>query len=261
MPWPPTFTIDHEARSVILTAPPAGTSLTEHANQAFQAAVDKAIEDDLFTILHKEHSEYFKIVGATEFVQVERFAGPLFGIAGRGAHLTGYVRDQDGLKIWVAKRSRHLFTFPGLLDSTVAGGVKASDTPLTCILTESVEEASLQPSYVSSHIVPTGIITLANHNPSSGLFHSDMVYVYDLPMPANMVPVPGDDEVEEFVLMGAVEVMERMLKGEFKPNVCCVMIDFLIRHGVITEGMEDYEEICARLRRRIPVPMSANMKI
>ncbi|WP_147694989.1 hypothetical protein, partial [Vogesella mureinivorans] len=56
--------------------PASGSTLTEHANAAFQEAVDKAVDDDLFPILHKEHSEYFRIVGARELVQVERFDIP-----------------------------------------------------------------------------------------------------------------------------------------------------------------------------------------
>ncbi|GKU02225.1 unnamed protein product [Fusarium langsethiae] len=261
MPWPDTFTIDNEARTVTLTEPPSSSSLTEHANAAFQEAVDKAIDQDLFPILHKEHSEYFRVVGARSFVQVERFAAPLFGIATRGAHLTGYVRDNDGeIKIWVARRSRHLFSYPGLLDSTVAGGVKASDTPLVCIKAESTEEACLPPDLVSTLLEPAGAITLANINPRSKLFHSDIIYVFDLEMPSDVIPRPGDDEVEEFVLMGCGEVVERMLKGEFKPNVCPVMIDFLVRRGFVTgENEGDFEEIQKRLRREIPVPIESDV--
>ncbi|KAF7563130.1 hypothetical protein G7046_g1020 [Stylonectria norvegica] len=259
MPWPLTFTIDHTQQSVTLSSPPAGSTLTKHANAAFQEAINSAIDGDIFSILHKTHSEYFQVLGAREFVQIERFAGPLFGIATRGAHLTGYVRDQDGLKIWVARRNRNLFTYPGLLDSTVAGGVKATDSPLDCILAESTEEASLPPAVVSSRIKATGVITLANRNPRTSLFHSEVLYVYDLDM-TDLIPQPGDDEVEEFVLMGTNEVRKRMVAGEFKPNVCNVMIDFLVRHGEITaEDEDDYVEICARLRRKVPVPTSADV--
>ncbi|RGP76097.1 hypothetical protein FLONG3_5488 [Fusarium longipes] len=261
MKWPDKFTIDHEARRVTLTSPPSSSSLTEHANAAFQEAVDKAIDQDVFPILHKEHSEYFRVVGARSFVQVERFAAPLFGIATRGAHLTGYVREDDGsIKIWVARRSRHLFSYPGLLDSTVAGGVKASDTPLACIKAESTEEACLPPDLVSKHVEPADAITLANINTKSKLFHSDIIYVFDLELPSHVIPRPGDDEVEEFVLMECGEVVERMLKGEFKPNVCPVMIDFLVRKGFITEeNEEDFEEIQRRLRREIPVPIESDI--
>lgn len=259
MPWPSTFTISHAGRTVVLNEPPAGVSLSEHANLAFQQAVDVAIDNDIFTILHKTHSEYFKVMGAREPVQIERFAAPLFGIATRGAHMTAYVRNEGSFGIWVARRNRNLFTYPGLLDSTVAGGVKASDTPHDCILAESVEEASLDPDYVARNLQPAGTMTLANRNIRTDLFHAEVIYVYDLEMPMGMVPKPGDDEVEEFCLMDVQEVIDRMVKREFKPNVCNVMIDFLVRHGVVKEGEPDFEEICARLRRRIPMPTSPGM--
>ncbi|SPJ81605.1 related to thiamin pyrophosphokinase [Fusarium torulosum] len=261
MPWPKTFTIDHDSRSVTLSEPPSTSTLTEHASSSFQQAVDKAVDNDLFPILNKEHSEYFRVVGARSFVQIERFSAPLFGIATRGAHLTGYVRGNDGrIKIWVARRSRHLFSYPGLLDSTVAGGIKASDAPLACIKAESTEEACLPPDLVSSRVEPAGVITLANINSQSKLFHPEIIYVFDLDMPSDVVPTPGDDEVEEFVLMDCGEVVERMLKGEFKPEVCPVMIDFLVRRGFITKESEgDFEEIQKRLRREIPVPMESDV--
>ncbi|KAH6983322.1 hypothetical protein BKA56DRAFT_718693 [Ilyonectria sp. MPI-CAGE-AT-0026] len=255
MPWPASFAIDHGSRTVTLAAPPSGVTLTAHANAEFQQAVDAAIDGDVFPVLHQTHSEYFRVVGAREFVQIERFAAPLFGIAGRGAHLTGYVRAPDGsIRIWVARRSWALFTYPGLLDSTVAGGVKASDTPLGCILAESTEEASLPPALVRGRTRAAGVVTLATRKAQSGLVHSEVLYVYDLELPAGVVPTPGDDEVESFALMSCGEVRRRMLAGEFKPNVCSVMIDFMVRHGEVTaENEEDYVEICQRLRRRLPV--------
>lgn len=260
MPWPASFTIDHQDQTVTLCAPQSGVTLSAHANSAFQEAVDKAIEDDVFPILHQEHSEYFRVLGARAFVQIERFAAPLFGIATRGAHLTCYVRQPDGTpKIWVARRNRSLFSYPGLLDSTVAGGIKASHTPRECILAESTEEACLPPDLVSSSVKAVGTVTMANRNIRTGLYHSDILYVYDLEIPEDVVPTPGDDEVEEFVLMDCEEVRQRMLAGEFKPNVCPVMVDFLVRHGQITaENEDDYVAICERLRRRIPVPTSSD---
>ncbi|KAJ2958039.1 hypothetical protein NQ176_g11206 [Zarea fungicola] len=71
-----------------------------------------------------------------------------------------------------------------------------------------------------------------------------------------LIPVPGDDgEVEEFLLMDWQEVVRHMRAGDFKPNVCTVMIDFFIRHGLVTpENEEQYVEICNRLRRKLPMP-------
>ncbi|KAK5989273.1 hypothetical protein PT974_10783 [Cladobotryum mycophilum] len=264
LPWPSVFSIDDEKREVVLAAAPDGTTLSAHANAAFQRAVDDAIDSKAFPTLNGLHSEHFLLVGAREFVQIERFTSTLFGIATRGAHLTAYTRTPSGeLRIWVARRNKTLFSYPGLLDSTVAGGVKASDTPLDCILAESTEEARLPASLVASKVRATGVITLANRNPRTELFHSEILYVYDLELSGQgeEIPRPGDDdEVEEFVLMGCDEVKRRMLAGEFKPNVCAVMVDFLVRHGEVTpEGEADYIEICTRLRRRLPVPTSSDM--
>ncbi|KAL7785842.1 NUDIX hydrolase domain-like protein [Trichoderma ceciliae] len=264
MPWPAAFSVRHEKRQVVLSTPPAGASLSVHANAAFQEAVDAAIEGQVFPTLNGMHSEHFLVPGAREFVQVERFAATLFGIGTRGAHLTAYTRTADGeLRIWVARRSKTLYTYPGMLDSTVAGGVKASDSPLDCILAESMEEASLPLSLVGPRVRATGAITMVNRNPRSELVHSEILYTYDLELSGkgDQVPRPGDDgEVEEFVLMSCEQVEQRMLAGEFKTNVCAVMIDFLIRHGKITpEGEPDYVAICTRLRRKLPVPTRADV--
>lgn len=181
--------------------------------------------------------------------------------------MTAYVRssssDSSIKGIWVARRSPTLFTYPGKLDSTVAGGVKATDTPTGCILAEAAEEASLPETLISSAACrATGVITLANRNPRTGLFHSEILYVYDLELPEDVIPTPADGEVESFILMPVDEVRRRMEEGEFKPNVCPVMIDFMMRHGLITpesEGEGRYVDISNRLRRRLPVPLDSDI--
>jgi hypothetical protein len=249
---------------VTLAPPPKGASLGPYASAAFQQAVDAAIAGDAFPVLAGRHSEHFRVVGARDFVQVERFATSLFGIAGRGAHLTGFVRDPvgGGLRIWVARRSAALFTFPGMLDSTVAGGVKATDSPLDCIVAECAEEACLSGTDVRARVRPAGVVTAMGRHSRTELLHADVVHVFDLEMRADEVPTPGDDEVSEFLLMGCDEVRRRMLAGEFKPNVCSVLVDFMVRHGIVTpetEGEGEYVEICAMLRRRLPMPTMSDV--
>ncbi|KAG5928359.1 hypothetical protein E4U42_000805, partial [Claviceps africana] len=117
------------------------------------------------------------------------------------------------------------------------------------------EEAALPAALVADRVRSVGAVTLAHTDPRSGLHHSEVLYVYDLELPPAVVPRPHDGEVDEFVLMSCDEVRARMLNREFKPNVCPVLIDFLIRHAVITpESEPEYVDICSRLRRRLPVP-------
>lgn len=260
LPWPESFSVSDHA--VVIKDASTGVNQIEHVNKALQDAVDAAIDSGKFPTLNGLHSEPFRILGfgpRESIIQLERFAAPLFGIATRGAHLTAYVRGPDNQpKIWVARRSAHLHTYPSKLDSTIAGGVKASDTPTGCILAEAHEEASLSSALVQRLAKPVGVLTLANKNPRTELFHSEILYVYDMELPADVTPKPGDDEVEEFVLMDVDEVRRRMEDGEFKPNVCAVMVDFFIRHGVVSpesEGEGAYVGICGRLRRELPVPL------
>ncbi|PHH59443.1 hypothetical protein CDD81_3203 [Ophiocordyceps australis] len=255
MPWPPSFSIDHDERRVVLSAPQAGSTLTTHANAAFQAAVDAAIQGKLFASLNGMHSEHFAVMGARAPVQIERFAAPLFGIATRGAHLTCYTTTPHGMLIWVARRSRTLYTYPGLLDSTVAGGVKAAHSPLDCILDEAAEEASLPRGLVAERVCSVGTVTLANRNAASELVHGEVLYLYDLELPPALEPRPADDEVECFLPMTPHEVRCRMGRAEFKPNVCSVMVDFMLRHGILTpEAEADYVDLSTRLRRSLPMP-------
>ncbi|ROV88877.1 hypothetical protein VSDG_08945 [Cytospora chrysosperma] len=272
LPWTTSFTISHEDKTVQLTVTDPG--VVHHINDAFQAVVDGAMRlgTAVFPNL-TSHSEMVSIPGAktnfgdsTEPVRLERFAAPLFGICSRGAHLTAYVRDaedrqgggtSEGLKIWVARRGADLHTYPGMLDTTVAGGVKAEDTPLGCILAESDEEASLPYEYVQRHVVPTGVVTYVTQSRKTGQVLPTILYVYDLELEEDMVPQPKDGEVEGFYLMTVDQVTKAMLSGEFKPNCCLVMLDFFVRHGLVTEENErDYLEIVTRLRRRLPVPIT-----
>ena len=256
MPWTSNFQIDHEARFVKLNLP----SWTEkQVNQEFQTVVNAAIASDNFPALHGDHSEPYLVQGAAYPLHLERFTAPLFGIATRGAHMTGYTRSgtTGEMKIWVARRAPHLFTYPGKLDTTVAGGVKAQHTPRQCIIEESEEEASLPRDFVSSHAKSTGVITYMTRNTRTGATHPDVLFVFDLEMPESMIPHPNDEEVSEFKLLTVQEVKEAMFGDEFKANCNLVMIDFFIRHGIVTpENEPDYVELVQRLHRRLPIPTS-----
>ncbi|TQN68635.1 hypothetical protein CSHISOI_06808 [Colletotrichum shisoi] len=261
LPWTADFHVDHDERRVRLldTAARDGEADPGRAyTAAFQRVVDAAIASDAFPTLNKLHSEHFRILGADHFVSIERFPAPLFGISSRGAHMTAYVRTAEGgIKIWVARRSAHLFTYPGLLDTTVAGGVKADDSPFECIVAEAAEEASLPAELVREKALAVGAVTYVSMNRQKGTFFPTVLYVYDMELPESIKPEPGDDEVSGFELMTVDEVVDAMLEERFKPNCVLVMLDFFIRHSIITpDNNDEYLDIVTRLRRHLPVPTS-----
>lgn len=165
-----------------------------------------------------------------------------------------------GIKIWVPKRASNKSTFPGMLDNTVAGGLMTGEDPFECIIREADEEASLPDPLVRGTAEWVGnvtyiYITEAKHVGEDGYIYPECQWVYDLKLPVDVVPRPKDGEVEEFLLCDVDEIKRDLRAGKFKPNCALVMIDFFIRHGILTEANEpDLAAIKARMHRDLPFP-------
>lgn len=274
MPWTPHFHLSPPTarpRSVQILDP-SGTDPRGASNAAFAAVVQRAKDLGVFESLNKSKStEDYRIVGAKyPTVRVRRAAAPLFGIACLGAHLTMYTRSNskgegegkggEGLRIWVPRRSRNMSSFPGKLDSSIAGGIAAHESALECLVHEAAEEASLPESLIREKARACGTITYVGMTETGiedGSAVPGVLYVHDMEVDETVVPKPMDDEVEEFYLWDVSQVRDALLRGEFKTNCALVMIDFFIRHGIITQDNEpDYLEIITRLHRPLPVPLS-----
>lgn len=262
MPWTEHFLINHQIRSIRVNLP-TGTSVEDYSSLCtayFSELVKRAIDHATFPSLNGEHSEPFAIMGAKHPVSIERFAASLFGIVHRGAHMTAYTKSTDGYKIWVPRRSASLKAWPGALDSTVAGGVRAGESPFACIVHEASEEASLPEDLVRGETTPCGVLSYMSQPKqglATGLIVPVVLYTYDIELEHDVTPAPNDGEVEKFELLTVEQVMESMLQRKFKANSAMVMIDFFIRHGIITPETEaDYIEIVARMHRNLPFPTS-----
>ena len=267
MPWTSDFKISREpSRTIELLDNVEGKDTSSACSEAFSKVVNAAIDNDVFAILHKQHSEMSEFVGSNYPVRLERFTKPLFGIVSRGAHLTAYSMTPSGMKIWVPRRSAHLYTYPNRLDTTVAGGIKAGESPFETIVHEADEEASLPEDYVRRNALSVGVLTYISTSTEGdsgecGLVIPDTVYVFDIELEKGLVPKPRDDEVKEFYLMSVGEVKEALAAGEFKTNSAVVMIDFFIRHGIITnENERDFTEIVMRMHRKLPFPTAPKSK-
>ena len=226
----------------------------EAASEALDRVVRALVEEGVITRYHGERYPVTPSSRERAVCTVDRASAPHFGIRAFGQHLNGYVRRRDELLVWVARRARDKWNFPGRLDQMVAGGLPYELSLAENLVKECAEEASI-PEALAQEARPVGAVTYCQES-VHGL-KPDVIYTYDLELPAGFTPVAHDGEVESFELW-PVERLTATLResDEFKPNCALVAIDFLVRHGVIDPGEPDYLAIVAGLRRPATLPAS-----
>lgn len=176
---------------------------------------------------------------------LDRAAAPVFGIRNYGVHLNGIVRSRRGLQMWVGKRAMSKATAPGKLDHLVAGGQPLGLSPWQNLIKECHEEAGLDAALVAK-AKPAGALSYRCRFTDGQ--RDDVLFCYDLELPEGWQPRSLDGEVESFQLMPIEEVLARLRAGDdFKFNVALVIIDFLIREGLVGPDEPGFEEIIATL--------------
>ena len=181
---------------------------------------------------------------------IDRASSSAFGLRAYGQHLNGYVRTDTGIKMWIARRHLSRGNEPGKLDQMVAGGLPHGIALVENLRKECHEEA-LIPAELAARAQAVGTLTYCVAT-QRGL-RPDTIYLYDLELPAGFVPQQNDDEVEEFLLLPVDEVAALVRDTDsFKRNCNLVVIDFLIRHGLIDPEERGYEELVSGLHPRLP---------
>ncbi|KAF2188087.1 thiamine pyrophosphokinase-related protein-like protein [Zopfia rhizophila CBS 207.26] len=254
----PNWDLNDNDRTLTLTGGNNASERSDFIMKTFLAMK----ETRYFKVLEKWRDELYPVYGKDKelLFNVERCASPLLGVITYGVHLVAYVMKDYEMKFWIPRRARNKQTYGGMLDNAVAGGIASGEGPFESLVRECGEEASLPEDLVRSKAKACGTISyFCIRNERAGgetrLLQPECQYVYELELPEDVVPKPGDDEVEEFYLWSVQEVQEAMARGEFKPNCAMVLLDFFIRHGILTsENEKDYIEIVARLHRRLEFP-------
>lgn len=184
---------------------------------------------------------------------LDRALVPFMGVRAYGVHLNGFVRRPDGIHLWIGKRSADRRVEPNKLDNLVAGGQPANLSLLDNLIKESEEEAGMSAS-LARQAVPVGTITYCFEN-EIGL-KPDTLFCYDIALTEDFVPHNQDGEIAGFQLMHVDEALHLIKEGDsFKFNVSLVILDFAIRHGVISPDSEpNYEAMMSGLHA--PQPLS-----
>jgi isopentenyldiphosphate isomerase len=177
---------------------------------------------------------------------VDRGVAAYFGFRTFGQHLNGYVRRPDGLHIWISRRARDRRLFPGRLDQLVAGGLPWGISLEQNLAKECYEEAGIGPGLAASAVLVGAVSYFAQTAKGA---KPDLLFCYDLELPGDFRPQCTDGEVESFRLMPVEEVMEVVrTTDEFKPNCSLVVLDFLVRHGILEPAHPEYDAVVYGLR-------------
>jgi hypothetical protein len=185
--------------------------------------------------------------GAEPLFEIERAGLDPLGLPSFGVHCNGYVRDGDQVWVWVAQRALDKGTFPGLLDHLAAGGQPLGIGRRANMAKECAEEADVPPA-LSAGLVEAGAIRYRCALPDG--LNDDVIFCYDLELPADFVPRNTDGEVERFMLLPIDGVLDRLRMGRrFKFNVGPVILDFALRHGLLPRDDPEYDDVAAQLAR------------
>ncbi|AGA89574.1 NUDIX family protein [Thioflavicoccus mobilis 8321] len=203
-------------------------------------------------ISHRHGESYPVCAGGRDQARflIDRAAAPYFGVRAFGQHLNGFVRTAEGLKLWVGRRAADRRNYPGRLDHLVAGGLPWGVSLAENLRKECHEEAGMDAG-VADRAVPVGAVTYCRAS-EAGL-KPDVIYCYDLELPDDFTPACTDGEVESFALWPIEQVLATVRETEdFKLNCNLVIIDFLIRHGLIGPQDPDYLALVRGLRAPLP---------
>jgi hypothetical protein len=243
--WPDVFRV--EAGEVTWVYP-----LTdfEDRNQAMQEVLEGLAERGAVSHLHGE--KYAVTCGHRKQARmlIDRACAPHFGVRAFGQHMNGFVRDNGQIKMWIGRRSADRRVFPLYLDNLVAGGLPWGVSLAENLRKECLEEADI-PGALADRALPVSAVIYCRDS-ERGL-KPDVMYCYDLELPSDFEPRCTDGEVECFYLWPAEQVMETVREtDEFKLNCNLVIIDFLVRHGYISQDDPDYLQIIQGLRSPLP---------
>ena len=141
-------------------------------------------------------------------------------------------------EMWIGMRGLENRVDPGKLDNMVAGGLPAGLSLEENVVKEAEEEASV-PEELARQARPAGAVSYIMEVPDG--LRRDVLFVYDLRVPADFRPASQDGEHTSFSLVSAAQALRVVEKtDEFKFNVNLVIIDFAIRHGILKPEHRDY---------------------
>ncbi len=238
-------------REVFAVEPDRVRLVAEGDADAVSAAVDEVVEALVaLNRVPKWRNETFDVMarwGDPPIFRLDRGAVPFFGVRAYGVHLNGYRVDGGRLHLWIGRRAANKRVAPNKLDNIVAGGIGNGHGIAATLIKECDEEAMI-PAALAERAVPVGAVSYVMETRLG--IRDDVLFAYDLKLPADFVPQNRDGELAEFTLIPAESVLEQIRATDnFKFNVNLIILDFALRHGLIGVDDPEYTEIATGLQR------------
>jgi 8-oxo-dGTP pyrophosphatase MutT (NUDIX family) len=224
--WPRWLAVGDDA--VHLRAAP------QARDEAFAEMHTRLRDDGLIVAWRDEPFALFSLDGSRVLASFERAAARFWGTLTLGAHCNGWVAGHDGAPalLWIARRSDHKPTDPGLLDNLVGGGVPLGQTPHETLVREGFEEAGLDAARMR-RATPGRSIVLDRDVPEGRQF--ERLHAYDLELPAGLRPVNQDGEVASIEALPVAEAAALAAAGAMTVDAALVTLDFLLRRRLLPE--------------------------
>ncbi|MBO6784584.1 MAG: DUF4743 domain-containing protein [Alphaproteobacteria bacterium] len=219
---------------------------TESRSQALAEAGAALVVRQALPRNRKELCPVSVSFGAPSLLRIDRAWLQAFGVTSYGVHVNGYVETPEGPELWIGVRAKNREVAPGKLDNMVAGGQPVGLSLMENVIKEAAEEASV-PEDLAGKAIPVGTVSYMMN--TKGGIRRDMLFVFDLRLPADFEPVNADGEISGFVRWPARQALRVVEEtDEFKFNVNLVIIDFAIRHGLLQPDRPDYGRLVRGLR-------------
>jgi len=235
--WPDAFELlvapDGAPRALALRLPAP-------VRDARLAQIHARLRDEGLIVAWRDEPYPLRDRAGGEHGTIERAASRFWGTLTLGAHCNGYVADATGrpTHLWIARRAYSKPTDPGRLDNMVGCGVALGQTPRAAVVREGWEEAGLEPAQMAG-LVTGGLVDLECDIPE-GRQH-ERLHVFDLELPAGLVPRNVDGEVAEHRLMPVSEALARAAAGELTTDAALATLDFAVRRRLVEPDSPDAE--------------------
>ena len=227
--WPDLFQVDTDAVRLRAVDGLDARLAEVHATLRAEGLV-RAWRDEAFTLRHPRTHAPLAVI--------ERAAARFWGALTLGAHANGYVADARGRPqwLWVAQRSPHKATDPGLHDNLVGGGVPHGQTPWQALVREGWEEAGLDAATMAA--ARRGRVIAVDRDIAEGL-QVEQVHVWDLPLPPTLTPRNQDGEVAAVLRLPVADAIALAAGGTMTVDAALVTLDFALRHGLLDGATHD----------------------